>query len=110
MRKTERDDFQIETKYGRDRDFAGNLNWADKPETYESLSKGDLAFLLWASTGIQRVEYGYEFRTAPSAGALYLIETFIAANNVEDVESGIYHYSIKNHGFVNKRQNATSAQ
>jgi len=76
----------------------------------QPLSKVDLAFLLWASTGIQRVEHGYEFRTAPSAGALYPIETYIAANNVEDVESGIYHYSIKNHGFVNKRQNATSAQ
>ncbi|MGA3291172.1 MAG: SagB/ThcOx family dehydrogenase [Candidatus Bathyarchaeia archaeon] len=63
----------------------------------QPLSKVDLAFLLWASTGIQRVEHGYEFRTAPSAGALYPIETYIAANNVEDVESGIYHYSIKNH-------------
>jgi SagB-type dehydrogenase family enzyme len=63
----------------------------------EPLSKVDLAFLLWASTGIQRIENGYEFRTAPSAGALYPIETYIAANNVEDVESGIYHYNIKNH-------------
>ena len=63
----------------------------------QSLSKVDLAFLLWASTGIHRVEHGYEFRTAPSAGALYPIETYIAANNVEDVESGIYHYNIKNH-------------
>jgi SagB-type dehydrogenase family enzyme len=61
------------------------------------LSKVDLAFLLWASTGIQRTEHGYEFRTAPSAGALYPIETYIAASNVEDVVSGIYHYNIKNH-------------
>jgi SagB-type dehydrogenase family enzyme len=63
----------------------------------EPLSKVDLAFLLWASTGIQRTEHGYEFRTAPSAGALYPIETYIAASNVEDVVSGIYHYNIKNH-------------
>jgi SagB-type dehydrogenase family enzyme len=63
----------------------------------QPLSKADLGFLLWASTGIQRVEHGYEFRTAPSAGALYPIETYIAANNVEDVEKGIYHYNIKNH-------------
>ena len=61
------------------------------------LSQVDLAFLLWASTGIQRIEHGYEFRTAPSAGALYPIETYIAANNVEDVKEGIYHYNIKNH-------------
>ena len=63
----------------------------------QPLSKVDLAFLLWASTGIQRTENGYEFRTAPSAGALYPIETYIAVNNVEDVEKGIYHYNIKNH-------------
>jgi len=63
----------------------------------EPLSKVDLAFLLWASTGIQRTEQGYEFRTAPSAGALYPIETYIAANNVEELNEGIYHYNIKDH-------------
>jgi SagB-type dehydrogenase family enzyme len=63
----------------------------------QPLSLDDLGFLLWASTGIQRVEHGYEFRTAPSAGALYPIETYVAANNIEDVDSGIYHYNIKNH-------------
>jgi SagB-type dehydrogenase family enzyme len=63
----------------------------------QPLSKDDLAFLLWASTGIQRTEHGYEFRTSPSAGALYPIETYIVANNVEDLESGLYHYNIKNH-------------
>ena len=63
----------------------------------KSLSKVDLAFLLWASTGIQRIEHNYEFRTAPSAGALYPIETYIAVNNVEDLSEGIYHYNIKNH-------------
>ena len=63
----------------------------------QPLSKVDLSFLLWASTGIQRIEQGYEFRTAPSAGALYPIETYIAANNLEDLENGIYHYNIRNH-------------
>lgn len=63
----------------------------------QPLSKVDLAFLLWAATGIQRIEHGYEFRTAPSAGALYPIETYIAANNVEDLGEGVYHYNIKNH-------------
>jgi SagB-type dehydrogenase family enzyme len=63
----------------------------------QPLSKNDLAFLLWASTGIQRTEHGYEFRTTPSAGALYPIETYIAANNVKEIEQGLYHYNIKNH-------------
>lgn len=55
----------------------------------------ELAFLLWASTGIRRSEEGYEFRTAPSAGALYPIETYIVANNVENLPKGIYHYDIE---------------
>lgn len=61
------------------------------------ISKGQLAYLLWASTGIQRIEQGYEFRTAPSAGALYPIETYVVANNVKSLEPGVYHYSIRAH-------------
>ena len=61
------------------------------------ISKGRLAYLLWASTGIQRVEDGYEFRTAPSAGALYPIETYVVANNVKSLEPGVYHYAIRSH-------------
>lgn len=61
------------------------------------ISKGQLAYLLWASTGIQRIEDGYEFRTAPSAGALYPIETYVVVNNVKSLEPGVYHYSIRAH-------------
>ena len=67
-------------------------DFQDKP-----ISKGQLAYLLWASTGTQRVEDGYEFRTAPSAGALYPIETYLVVNNAKGVEAGIYHYSIRSH-------------
>jgi SagB-type dehydrogenase family enzyme len=63
----------------------------------EPVSIQDLSYLLWATTGIQRIEHGYEFRTAPSAGALYPIETYLVVNNVEDLEQGVYHYAIKNH-------------
>jgi SagB-type dehydrogenase family enzyme len=54
-----------------------------------------LSYLLWASTGIQRTEYGYQFRTAPSAGALYPIETYIIANSVQELPAGLYHYAIR---------------
>jgi len=63
----------------------------------QPISKEQLSYLLWASTGIQRVENGYEFRTAPSAGALYPIETYVIVNDVIDLEEGVYHYSIKAH-------------
>jgi SagB-type dehydrogenase family enzyme len=61
------------------------------------LSIAELSFLLWASTGVQRREQGYDFRTVPSAGALYPIETYLVANNVEGLEKALYHYSIEAH-------------
>jgi len=66
--------------------------------TGELLDKAQLSYLLWASTGIQRREHGYEFRTAPSAGALYPTETYLVVNNMDDVPQGVYHYSIRDHG------------
>jgi SagB-type dehydrogenase family enzyme len=64
----------------------------EKPMTIEQLS-----YLLWASIGIQRKENGYEFRTVPSAGALYPIETYLIANKIRGLEKALYHYSIKSH-------------
>ena len=61
------------------------------------LSKEQLSFLIWASTGIQRKERGFKYRTAPSAGALYPIETYLVINNVKSVSQGVYHYNIQNH-------------
>lgn len=66
--------------------------FADSPLSTESLS-----YLLWASTGITRSQQGYQFRTAPSAGALYPIETYLSVQNVTGTETGIYHYSIADH-------------
>ena len=73
------------------------------------ISRTLLSYLLWASTGIQRIEGGYEFRTAPSAGALYPIETYVVANNVSQLEPGLYHYSVKNHQLEQLKQADLSA-
>lgn len=67
------------------------------------IDMNDLAYLLWASTGIQRTETGMDFRTAPSAGALYPIETYIAVNRVQDIQAGIYHYDIRGHALEHVR-------
>ncbi|QEE16948.1 SagB/ThcOx family dehydrogenase [Promethearchaeum syntrophicum] len=56
-----------------------------------------ISYLLWASTGIQRNIGNFAFRTAPSAGALYPIETYILINNCQELDHGIYHYDIQNH-------------
>lgn len=63
----------------------------------QPISVGELSYLLWASTGIQRTEAGYEFRTAPSAGALYPIETYLIVNKADTLEMGLYHYAIRTH-------------
>jgi SagB-type dehydrogenase family enzyme len=65
--------------------------------SHEPIKISDLSFLLWASTGIQRVQRGRQFRTAPSAGALYPIETYLIVNNVEGLDKGLYHYNIATH-------------
>lgn len=63
----------------------------------KALTMDQLSFLLWASTGLQRIENGYAYRTAPSAGALYPIETYVIINNIETITPGIYHYNIRDH-------------
>ncbi|MBD3425929.1 MAG: SagB/ThcOx family dehydrogenase [Candidatus Omnitrophica bacterium] len=70
---------------------------SERDFTDEPLSLQEVSYLLWASTGLSREEHGYEFRTAPSAGALYPIETYIASNNISDNTPGIYHYSVQDH-------------
>jgi SagB-type dehydrogenase family enzyme len=52
---------------------------------------------LWASTGIQRIEEGHAYRTVPSAGALYPIDTYVIAHRVEGIGPGVYHYGVRDH-------------
>jgi SagB-type dehydrogenase family enzyme len=58
----------------------------------------ELSRLLWASAGITNsyiTPHGQEFyRAAPTAGALYPIETYLVANRVEDLDPGLYHYRV----------------
>lgn len=65
-------------------------NFVDEPIGFEELS-----FLLWASQGITARMEGYELRTAPSAGALYPVETYLVVRSAEDISPGIYHYEAR---------------
>ncbi len=51
-----------------------------------------LSSLLVATQGITRREGNYGFRSAPSAGGLYPIETYMLARAVEGLEEGFYHF------------------
>ncbi len=59
-----------------------------------SLEYPVLARLLWATQGVTRREGSYLLRTAPSAGALYPVETYAIINRVQDLSPGIYHLDI----------------
>jgi SagB-type dehydrogenase family enzyme len=63
----------------------------------EPLQEAELSQLLWAAQGITRVNRGSGFRTAPSAGALYPVETYLVVHAVEGIEPGVYHYSVEKH-------------
>jgi SagB-type dehydrogenase family enzyme len=59
-----------------------------------SLSYDELALLLFATQGVTAKAGEYLFRTTPSAGALYPIETYLMTNRVESLPKGIYHLNI----------------
>jgi len=61
------------------------------------VSTADLSQLLFASQGVTKVMGEYALRSAPSAGALYPVETYLSVQMVEGVEPGIYHYNVRTH-------------
>ncbi|UCG80753.1 MAG: SagB/ThcOx family dehydrogenase [Desulfobacterales bacterium] len=62
--------------------------------TSEPISTETLSRLLWAIQGITLSAPGYQFRTAPSAGALYPVETYLSIHRVSDVIPGMYHFNV----------------
>lgn len=64
----------------------------------EPLTLSQVGQLLWAAQGISD-EQGH--RTAPSAGALYPLEVYLVAGNVERLGAGVYHYRPRSH-FLNR--------
>jgi SagB-type dehydrogenase family enzyme len=61
------------------------------------LSLMELSLLLFGISGLTRIYPKFAFRTTPSAGGLYPIETYPVINNVTDINQGIYHYNIVDH-------------
>jgi SagB-type dehydrogenase family enzyme len=59
-----------------------------------ALSLVEIAQLLWAAQGISDRR---GLRTAPSAGALYPLETYVVATNVSQLEPGVHKYDCRNH-------------
>ncbi len=79
-----------------ERDFYCCLRRRRSRRTFSdgSLTLGQLAFLLWATQGVQRV-FGKNystFRPVPSGGARHPFETYLFVNRVDGLEPGIYRY------------------
>lgn len=65
--------------------------------TEEPISMTELSQILWATQGITGHAGDHLLRTAPSAGALYPIETYLSINRAEGIEQGLYHYNPPHH-------------
>ncbi|MHB1317376.1 MAG: SagB/ThcOx family dehydrogenase [Anaerolineae bacterium] len=66
----------------------------------DPLSLAQVSQLLWATDGATRQAGGALLRTAPSAGAVYPIETYIAAHAVDGIPQGLYHYQVREHALA----------
>jgi SagB-type dehydrogenase family enzyme len=66
----------------------------------EPLSLSQVAQLLWAAQGVT----AGRFRTAPSAGALYPLEVYLVAGNVDGLSAGVYRYKPDSHSLAEIRQ------
>ncbi len=95
--------------------------YADSP-----LSISEVSQILWAAQGFTRerkdpprmwnpkYEWQGGLRTAPSAGALYPMEIYLLAGNIEGLTKGVYKFMPKNHSLmrvmgVDKRIDLSSA-
>lgn len=68
-------------------------DFSDRP-----LSVTDVSQLLWAAQGITGSS---ALRTTPSAGALYPLELYLVAGNVNGLPPGIYKYVPRGHELLN---------
>lgn len=68
----------------------------------ESISIGQLSYLLWATQGIQKVTNNNTstLRRVPSGGAAHPFETYLIINRVEGLERGIYRYLPLEHKLI----------
>ncbi|GAI07211.1 unnamed protein product, partial [marine sediment metagenome] len=65
--------------------------------TGEALTLQEVSQLLWAAQGTTSLR---GFRTAPSAAALYPLETYIVVGDVENLSEGVYRYETRGHKLV----------
>lgn len=66
----------------------------------EKLESQVFSDIIWSGHGITLTTEQHQFRAAPSAGALYPIESYCVINQVEGFKPGVYHYQVPYHNLV----------
>ena len=91
---TDAEKVKLPTDWEMDKSLSETLQYRRSCRRYGDtpLSMEDLAMQLWASQGISGRAGKFFFRTAPSAGALYPVETYLSIQNVESLPPGLYHF------------------
>lgn len=88
-----------EPRYGSDVSLEQSLLQRRSIRTYtgEPLTLQEVSQLLWAAQGITDPR---GFRTAPSAGALYPLEVYVVAGDVQGLTLGVYRYEPEQHQLI----------
>ncbi|MCS7110217.1 MAG: SagB/ThcOx family dehydrogenase, partial [Candidatus Caldarchaeum sp.] len=83
-------------------------SFAHQTSSKEAMDLKALASVLFFTAGITRavryVDGVHYFRAAPATGALYPIEVYVVAGDVEGLEPGVYHFDPKTFGLNVLRQ------
>lgn len=66
----------------------------------QSISQGQMSQILWSAQGITQCQWRY--RTAPSAGATYPLEVFVACGSggIDALDEGVYQYNMDSHSLI----------
>lgn len=65
-----------------------------------SLDIDGLSVILHHTAGITQRRGGLDLRAAPSSGALFPTELYVAVHRVDGLAEGLYHYDPENHGLT----------
>lgn len=68
------------------------------------LTLARLSRLLWAAAGVTGSRWGVPLRTAPSGGALYPVEVYVAVTDVEGLPPGLYHLAVEDFALERLRE------
>jgi hypothetical protein len=85
---------KLPTDWDMDRELRQTLQYRRSWRRFgeSPLSMKDISMLLWASQGITGRAGNFFLRAAPSAGALYPVETYLSVQNVETIDTGLFHF------------------